>query len=352
MDEGVRNSVSPEEPLNIIERVRKGSKHGAAVDNHDLDFYRDKATSFVSEDGEATISVKKDGDIVAFGKTPNSKDPEIAAKLMYTALQNGGSKLDCYGERLAEMYQRRYGFIPVAKVKYNEGDADADMRRYVQEVRGGNPPDIYVMMKNGDGIDTIRKTGEDSGYELTDLDSLPVMEYEDALSYRDGLLAEQQGQPTQTTGQSTDGERQSVVEGQSAEQSQGVTEQPERKQRRLVKRMKKDEELSERIKNWLDENPDVSNYEVRHNEEVAKEAERRVEEGYSSDRFMTVDSKKADAADVATGFALLRKYNAEKNWDASYNVVQKLSEMSTNTAQALQIYSIYARQTPDLPRKS
>lgn len=340
VDEGVRNSVSPEEPFNIIERVRKGSKHGAAVDNHDLDFYRDEATSFVSEDGEATISVKKDGDIVAFGKTPNSKDPETAAKLMYTALQNGGAKLDCYGERLAEMYQRRYGFTPVAKVKYNEEYADADMRRYVQEVRGGNPPDIYVMMKNGDGIDTIRKTGEDSGYELTDLDSLPVMKYEDALSYRDGLLAEQQGQPTQTTGQSADGEQQSVVEGQSAEQ-------PERKQRRLVKRMKKDEELSERIKDWLDENPDVSNYEVQHNEEVVKEAERRVKEGYSSDRFMTVDSKKADAVDVATGFALLRKYNAEKNWDASYNVARKLSEMSTNTAQALQIYSIYARQTPE-----
>ena len=344
VDEGVRDSVSPEEPLNIIERVRKGSKHGAAVDNHDLEFYRDKATSFVSEDEEATISVKKDGDIVAFGKTPNSKDPEIAAKLMYTALQNGGSKLDCYGERLAEMYQRRYGFIPVAKVKYNEGDADADMRRYVQEVRGGNPPDIYVMMKNGDDIDTIRKTGEDSGYELTDLDSLPVMKYEDALSYRDGLLAEQQGQATEQPAQTSEQSKQPRA---VTEQPQGGTEQPERKQRRLVKRMKKDEELSEQIKNWLDENPDVSNYEVRHNEETVKEAERRVEEGYSSDRFMNVDSRRADVTDVATGFALLRKYNAEKNWDASYNVVQKLSEMSTNTAQALQIYSIYARQTPE-----
>ncbi len=359
VDERVRAAVSPEEPLNIIDRVRKGSKHGAAVDNHDLDFYRDKATSFVSEDGEATISVKKDGDIVAFGKTPNSKIPKVGRKLMYTALENGGTKLDCYGERLAEMYQTEYGFIPVAKVKYNEEYADADMRRYVQEVRGGNPPDIYVMMHNGDDVDIIRQTDENDGYELTDLDSLPVMEYEEALKYRDGLLAEQQGQPAQTTGQSTGGEQQSVVEGQSAEQSQGVTEQPEgateqpeRKQRRLVKRMKKDEELSEQIKNWLDENPDVSNYEVRHNEEVVKEAERRVEEGYSSDRFMNVDSRRADVTDVATGFALLRKYNAEKNWDASYNVVQKLSEMSTNTAQALQIYSIYARQTPDLPRKS
>ena len=85
---------------------------------------------------------------------------------------------------------------------------------------------------------------------------------------------------------------------EAAEQPQGVAGQPERKQRRLVKRMKKDEELSERIKDWLDENPDVSNYEVRHNEEVAKEAERGVEEGYSSDRFMTVDSKRADMTDV------------------------------------------------------
>ncbi len=85
---------------------------------------------------------------------------------------------------------------------------------------------------------------------------------------------------------------------ETAEQLQGVAGQPERKQRRLVKRMKKDEELSERIKDWLDENPDVSNYEVRHNEEVAKEAERGVEEGYSSDRFMTVDSKRADMTDV------------------------------------------------------
>lgn len=189
MVSGVRRPVNNKEPQRIIADVRRETKHGACVDEPTpADYASGKVTGFVSEDGEATISVKSDGDIVAFGKTKDCKVRGVAKDLMYTALQNGGTKLDCYGKRLAIYYQSKYGMVPVAKVKYNPEFADENMKTYVRDVRGGEGMDIYVMAHNGDNINTIQSTAENGGYELTDLDSLPVMEYDKALAYRDGLI--------------------------------------------------------------------------------------------------------------------------------------------------------------------
>ena len=59
--------------------------------------------------------------------------------LIPMALENGGTKLDCYGDTLANLYAK-YGFIPVARVEFNEAYANP----------GWTPdkgtPDIYFMM--------------------------------------------------------------------------------------------------------------------------------------------------------------------------------------------------------------
>ncbi len=132
---GVRRPINHKEPQRIIADVRRETKHGACVDEPTpADYASGKVIGFVSEDGEATISVRNDGDIVAFGKTKDCKTRGAAKSLMYTALQNGGTKLDCYGENLAKYYQENYGMVPVAKVKYDPNETSDAIKAYVRDV--------------------------------------------------------------------------------------------------------------------------------------------------------------------------------------------------------------------------
>ena len=64
------------------------------------------------------------------------------------AIANGGTKLDCYGAGLVRLYAQ-YGFVPVAKVKFNPEYANPGWNAS----RG--PPDIYFMMHNGDNADAV-----------------------------------------------------------------------------------------------------------------------------------------------------------------------------------------------------
>lgn len=87
MDGRVRSIVHHKEPLIIINEVRSETKHGACVDNpNPEDYSNGTVKGFVSADGEATISVRDNGDIVAFGKTKDCKDPHAPRELIYIIL--------------------------------------------------------------------------------------------------------------------------------------------------------------------------------------------------------------------------------------------------------------------------
>ena len=135
----------------------------------------------------AGVAVKSDGDITAVFKNPNSKSKGAVNDLILTARAHGGTKMDCYGQGLVNKYEK-CGYVPVARVKFNP--------EYVSDpVLLQKKPDVYVMMKNTDSLETAVRKNSSNAYKRSsqmELDKLPTFEYDDAMAYRDSLLAKQE----------------------------------------------------------------------------------------------------------------------------------------------------------------
>lgn len=145
--------------------------------------------TILSNDNKAGLGVAQDGDIEAVFKNKNGGPKSALNVLIPAALEQGGTKLDCYGEGLARLYAR-YGFVPVAQVDFNE--------EYAND--GWTPdkgkPQIYFMMHNGDSAATVaEKAGTYHIPTDEELHALPRFNqdsYDVAYSYRDNLLSQQQ----------------------------------------------------------------------------------------------------------------------------------------------------------------
>lgn len=165
------------------------ARNGWAVTPQSADSLAERGVKLLMKaDGATGLGVAPDGDIIGVFKNPNSNVRGALRTLIPSAIANGGTKLDCYGKVLAGQYAK-YGFIPVARTKF--------VAEFANE--GWTPdkgePDIYFMMHNGDSAEvTLQKSinGEYETYTQEYLDSLPLMDYEDAGKYRDGLLEQRQ----------------------------------------------------------------------------------------------------------------------------------------------------------------
>ncbi len=141
------------------------------------------AKLITTQDGAAGLAVAKDGDIEAVYSNKAAGAPKgVTKSLIPIAIANGSTKLDCYGEGLVWLYSQ-YGFVPVAKVKFNSEYANPGW-----DASKGTP-DIYFMMHNGDSADTVvAKTGNYNVPTDAELAALPTMDYDKAYAYRDSLI--------------------------------------------------------------------------------------------------------------------------------------------------------------------
>lgn len=145
--------------------------------------------TFMNENGTVGVGVAPDGDIVAVFKNKNGGPRKALETLMPIAIEQGGDRLDCYGEGLVKAYSQ-YGFEPVARVEFNP--------EYANE--GWTPdkktPYIYVMKHNGDSADAVvSKIGSYNVPSKEQLDSLPTYgkdEYDSAIAYRDSLMKQRE----------------------------------------------------------------------------------------------------------------------------------------------------------------
>lgn len=189
---------------NALDEAKAANGHGGWVDPQSVDdLTKSKAKTYLSEDGHAGVAVKSDGDICGVFKNPASKHKGASYDLIYTARANGGTKMDCYGQSLVNRYEA-VGYKPVARIPFN---AEFVSDPKLLEAR----PDVYVLMKNTDDLDTvasrIKKAEEAGGYhrstqeELNNLRTFddPVTGYDDALAYRDNLLKQQEAGATTKT---------------------------------------------------------------------------------------------------------------------------------------------------------
>lgn len=191
-----------------LQRGREANpKYGGYVDPQGESEMAEKgATGFLSADKQAGVAVGKDGNI--FGVFNSGKGKKGVVKdLLITARANGGVKLDCYGWKLANMYEGG-GFVPVGRVPFNEFFVRENFKNGLiteQQMKTllDEKPDIYFMMANEDDIDTVVRKMAGDEYQLStreELESLPVFEdypdpdgemfygYDQAAEYRDNLL--------------------------------------------------------------------------------------------------------------------------------------------------------------------
>jgi hypothetical protein len=170
-----------------LDTARSANKKGAMVSARSAsELAKGNINTFLSPDGLVGGAVEENGNITAVFKNPKSKSKGAVADIILTAIQNGGTKLDCYGEFLLDSYSR-LGFEPVAKVKFVREFADPDWN--YDEL---GEPDIYFMKHNGKSIDEVVDdyvNGNAVVYSQEYIDSLPYMEYEEAEAYRDSLIS-------------------------------------------------------------------------------------------------------------------------------------------------------------------
>lgn len=167
--------------------------------------------TFMNDNGTVGVGIAPDGDIVAVFKNKNGGPPKALDTMMPIAIEQGGDRLDCYGEGLAKLYAK-YGFEPVARVEFN--------KTYANE--GWTPdkgePYIYVMKHNGDSADTVaQKMGTYPKITDDQLAALPTYgknDYDAAIAYRDSLMGK--GSP-----QAADNAKESTIQGQSGNGTSG-----------------------------------------------------------------------------------------------------------------------------------
>lgn len=158
------------------------------------------ARSFLTGNGTSGFAITPDGDIIGVFSNKAAGAPfGMTQQILPLAVANGGVKLDCYGERLVNLYERN-GFVPVARVKFDPAQANP----------GWTPdkgsPDIYFMMHNGDSADTmVQNYGKYRLSTQEELNALPVMSYDEAAAYRDNLISRMRGSDTTSVGAAPSG---------------------------------------------------------------------------------------------------------------------------------------------------
>lgn len=177
-----------------LDEGKASNKYGSYVDPQSVEELQKNGTrTFLSDDGSVGVAVERDGNIVgAFNS--GGKYRGAVNDMLITARANGGAKMDCYGMKLVNKYEQA-GFIPVARV-------DFDPAHVNDELLLKNKPDIYVMMKNTDDLDTVIDKAASHEYKIstqTELDNLPTFGYDEALAYRDKLLRQSESRASLPT---------------------------------------------------------------------------------------------------------------------------------------------------------
>lgn len=140
------------------------------------------------------------------------------------AIAEGGRKLDCYGEALVRIYARS-GFEPVARVTFDPNQANPGWKDGMEQ------SDIYMMMVTDTDPDVVRqKQGSYHYWTDAELAALPLMEYGEAMAYRDKLLAERGIFPQDSgkTGPGTGETGPETGSGQTAARSDRAAAEPTR----------------------------------------------------------------------------------------------------------------------------
>lgn len=165
--------------------LAESDDYSAFVDVHDVEYY-EKCRCFLVNAGCAGCAVTDDGNIISVFKNDNMAKSDnvekISKALLKTAVENGGTKLDCFDGFLTQNYIKN-GFIPDVKIPFNREFAPTDW----DYERDGEP---YIMFFHKDienSLQSLNLTNKDEIKKY--IENIPVMDdYDEAYNYRDNIL--------------------------------------------------------------------------------------------------------------------------------------------------------------------
>lgn len=328
----VDSTSDPEYFSAQLNRAIKENKNGLMVSPKTPQELADSgAITFMSKDGMSGAAVTADGDIEAVFRIPGGDGKRLSYQMVITAVDNGGVKLDCYGEALVKNYSKM-GFEPVAKVKWNP--------EYAPDGWNYGPKDVYVM-KLQDGLDAAQieaKLGlseTEGGFHMftdEELAALPEMDYDAALAYRDSLL-EQGAKPV---AERVDGAASAIstkVQANTGTRAQKAPEIPSgMKERGFAESLRTKSDLPTEVKQEFIDNPEL--YKSLSNETTVARAEEIFARGETEARNAFSDMlKTADPAAVPLGKMIADDLIAKGDRAGAVNVLRDMSAALTRSGQ-------------------
>lgn len=107
--------------------------------------------------------------------------------------------------------------------------------------------------------------------------------------------------------------------------------------------------LNDTQKEHILSNDEVKYYKKITNEESLNEAFEKLNKGEASEtlRWAKMDSKDANATDVAEGWILLKQYSDSGDYNSMVEVAKKMRDIGTKAGQTVQAFNIMARMSPE-----
>jgi len=107
---------------------------------------------FITDDGRYGIALNDDEIVSAFSHR-DSKYPSAAKSMLAVAVQQGGRRLDCFDTALPRIYSEA-GFVPVARLKWNDDYAPDGWNCRVYSRYNGGRPDVVFMAHDPAALDS------------------------------------------------------------------------------------------------------------------------------------------------------------------------------------------------------
>lgn len=323
--------------------------------------------TFMNADGTVGAGIAPNGDIVAVFKNKNGGPKKALDTLMPIAIEQGGDRLDCYGEILVGVYAQ-YGFEPICRVEFNPVYAN----------EGWTPdkgtPYIYFMAHNGDSAAAVaQKMHTYQAITKEQLDALPTYgkeDYDAAMEYRDSLL-EKKGTETESVGAAPKGF--TDFKGEYYDQLTDKNAQPDRPgDVRPMEVLKEDksghrvsefaanaygaevttDEMADRIQELI--NDGALGFDTRSNKESLKQAHEAIKtKGAAAIRSQItnhVANGKLQDGDIEKAMLLYADYAGNKTQAAQDNAAElmvDLATMANMTGRNLQMFKMLRRMTPE-----
>lgn len=195
-----------------ISESKKDNPYAASVFVYPVEDYQ-TSRKFLTDDGLAGAAIDKDGTIISVFSQGEGKGR--APQAIMQAIKEGGRKLDHYNTALTQYYYN-FGFVPVAKVKWNDQYAPEDWNKETFKRFNNGEPDVVLMAYQGGDPNTLHERYRAFGNAKEALAAAPYVEtFEQGQKLQDQFI-------NQATNLKTEGYEKSMqIKGQNVNVQRG-----------------------------------------------------------------------------------------------------------------------------------